>query len=271
VRPLINVHYVNRNDGSTPGRGGVADRLTPGIWKIIAVTVAGAFMAQLSTTMVNVSLSSPGVELHANVSGDPVGDQRLSVGAGPDAAAKRLAGRTHRRQGAVSVVLLRFHALLGPMRHRLVCKCTDRIPNSARLERRADGTDDAEDDHARCWDTGHHFLPAERPRRNEATRLVLFLYGSDHLGERVGQIILALSVVLLAMFFMVAIRKGDRALIDLRLFKGVAILACARFLRGVGLSAVGIPSISAAYASVKKRDLPMATTSLNILQRLGGR
>jgi hypothetical protein len=91
------------------------------------------------------------------------------------------------------------------------------------------------------------------------------------LGERVGQIILALSVVLLAMFFMVAIRKGDRALIDLRLFKGVAILACARFLRGVGLSAVGIPSISAAYASVKKRDLPMATTSLNIVQRLGGR
>jgi hypothetical protein len=33
---------------------------------------------------------------------------------------------------------------------------------------------------------------------------------------------------------------------------------------------VGIPSISAAYASVTKRDLPMATTSLNIVQRLGG-
>jgi hypothetical protein len=33
---------------------------------------------------------------------------------------------------------------------------------------------------------------------------------------------------------------------------------------------VGIPSISAAYTSVKKRDLPMATTSLNIVQRLGG-
>jgi hypothetical protein len=41
-------------------------------------------------------------------------------------------------------------------------------------------------------------------------------------------------------------------------------------VRGVGLSAVGIPSISAAYASVKRRDLPMATTSLNIVQRLGG-
>jgi putative transposase len=33
---------------------------------------------------------------------------------------------------------------------------------------------------------------------------------------------------------------------------------------------VGIPSISAAYASVKRRNLPMATTSLNIVQRLGG-
>jgi MFS family permease len=50
----------------------------------------------------------------------------------------------------------------------------------------------------------------------------------------------------------------------------VAVLACTLFLRGAGLSAVGIPSISAAYASVNKRDLPMATTSLNIVQRLGG-
>jgi MFS family permease len=193
--------------------------------------------------------------------------------------------------------------------------------------------------------------------------LVLFLYGSDHMGERIGQITVALSVVLLAMFFKVAIRKGDRALIDLRLFKGktffestvttfisngvsfagqmlipiylidacgrspsatgwllaplgvgmicsypwmgaltqrfgirklsaggaflalagtlplvwlashglsVAVLACALFVRGVGLSAVGIPYISAAYASVQRRDLPMATTSLNIVQRLGG-
>jgi MFS family permease len=50
----------------------------------------------------------------------------------------------------------------------------------------------------------------------------------------------------------------------------VAVLACTLFVRGVGLSAVGIPSISAAYTSVKRRDLPMATTSLNIVQRLGG-
>jgi len=193
--------------------------------------------------------------------------------------------------------------------------------------------------------------------------LAIVLYGSEHMGERIGQITVALSVVLLAMFFTVAIRKGDRALIDLQLFKGktfaaatvaqfmsngisfagqmlipiylidacgrspsatgwllaplgmgmicsypwmgaltqrfgirklsaggaflalagtlplvwlaghgliVAVLACTLFVRGVGLSAVGIPSISAAYTSVKKRDLPMATTSLNIVQRLGG-
>src|ERR1700728_1773103 len=49
--------------------------------------------------------------------------------------------------------------------------------------------------------------------------LVLFLYGSDHMGERIGQITLALSVALLAMFFKVAVRKGHRALIDLQLFK----------------------------------------------------
>jgi EmrB/QacA subfamily drug resistance transporter len=193
--------------------------------------------------------------------------------------------------------------------------------------------------------------------------LVLFLYGSDHLNERIGLVALIVSMVLLAFFFRMAVRKGDRALIDLQLFKSktfsasagtqfmsngisfagqmlipifliracgkspsatgwllaplgigmicsypwmgaltqrfgirkvsaggallaflgtlpflylashglvLAVVACALFVRGVGLSAVGIPSISAAYASVRRQDLPMATTSLNIVQRLGG-
>ncbi len=39
--------HNNRNDGATPGGGDEPDRLGPGIWKIIAVTVAGAFMTQL--------------------------------------------------------------------------------------------------------------------------------------------------------------------------------------------------------------------------------
>lgn len=193
--------------------------------------------------------------------------------------------------------------------------------------------------------------------------LVLFLYGSDHLGQRTGLTTLLISIVLLAAFFRMAIRKGDKALIDVQLFSrktfsasattqfmsngisfagqmlipiyliraggqspsatgwllaplGVGmlcsypwigaltqrfgirkvsaggaflafaatlpfiwlashglvltVLAGALFVRGIGLSAVGIPSISAAYASVRKQDLPMATTSLNIVQRLGG-
>lgn len=49
-----------------------------------------------------------------------------------------------------------------------------------------------------------------------------------------------------------------------------ALLAASLFVRGAGLGAIAIPSVTAAYASVKKQDLPMATTSLNILQRLGG-
>jgi EmrB/QacA subfamily drug resistance transporter len=193
--------------------------------------------------------------------------------------------------------------------------------------------------------------------------LVLFLYGSDHLGEHSGVVALIASLVLLAVFFRTAVRKGDRSLIDLRLFKGKVfsaavvtqfmsngiafagqmlipifliracgrspsatglllaplglgmlccypwmgtltkrfgirkvsaggallafagtapflylaghglapiVLASALFVRGVGLSAIGVPSISAAYASVARQDLPMATTALNIVQRLGG-
>ncbi len=50
----------------------------------------------------------------------------------------------------------------------------------------------------------------------------------------------------------------------------IFILTSALFLRGMGMSAVGLPSMTAAYASVNRRELPMATTSLNIVQRLGG-
>ncbi|MCK9918424.1 DHA2 family efflux MFS transporter permease subunit [Microbacteriaceae bacterium K1510] len=53
---------------------------------------------------------------------------------------------------------------------------------------------------------------------------------------------------------------------------GLAYLltAGALFVRGMGLSCIGIPSISAAYAFVKRDDLPMATTTLNIVMRTGG-
>lgn len=42
------------------------------------------------------------------------------------------------------------------------------------------------------------------------------------------------------------------------------------FLRSAGQGAIGIPTISAAYASVPKEKLSFATTAVNIVQRLGG-
>lgn len=193
--------------------------------------------------------------------------------------------------------------------------------------------------------------------------LVLFLYGSERLDGMTGRVIFAASIVMMAVFLWTARRKGDDALIDLRLFKGKVfsaaamtqflsngvmfagqmlvpaflIQACGRtpgemgwmlaplglgmmvanpwmgaltdrfgirrvsaggalmtlaattlllylavrgldlfvlipalFFRGMGQGAVGLPSMTAAYASVRRRELPMATTSLNIVQRLGG-
>jgi MFS family permease len=50
----------------------------------------------------------------------------------------------------------------------------------------------------------------------------------------------------------------------------IAVLAASLFVRGVGASAIGIPSITSGYASVARQDLPMATTAMNIVQRLGG-
>jgi EmrB/QacA subfamily drug resistance transporter len=193
--------------------------------------------------------------------------------------------------------------------------------------------------------------------------LVLFLYGSDHLGERIGVVALAVSIIMFALFYRTARAKGDAALIDLRLLEGkafsasiaamfmvngiafagqmlipiylvracglspsrtgwllaplglgmmctypfmgrltkrfgirklaacgallalagtlplvflaqhglvVTVLAASLFIRGVGVSAIGIPSITSGYASVARQDLPMATTAMNIVQRLGG-
>ena len=42
------------------------------------------------------------------------------------------------------------------------------------------------------------------------------------------------------------------------------------FLRSAGQGAIGIPTISAAYASVPKEKLSFATTAVNIVQRIGG-
>jgi EmrB/QacA subfamily drug resistance transporter len=193
--------------------------------------------------------------------------------------------------------------------------------------------------------------------------LVLFLYGSDHLDNRIGYTALVASLVMFVLFYRTARRKGDAALIDLRLLKGkgfsasitamfmvngiafagqmlipiylaracglspshagwllaplgigmmctypfmglltrrfgvrklaacgallalagtlpliflayhglvISILVASLFMRGVGVSAIGIPAMTSGYASVARADLPMATTAMNIVQRLGG-
>ncbi len=193
--------------------------------------------------------------------------------------------------------------------------------------------------------------------------LVLFLYGSERLHQTAGRVLLAGGIAMMAAFLWTARRKGDNALIDLRLFRGKVfsvaavtqflsnggmfagqmlipaflIQACGRtpgemgwmlaplgvgmmltnpfmgmltdkfgirgvsaggalltliatlpmvflavhgltlwvllpalLLRGMGMSGVGLPSLTAAYASVRRQQMPMATTSLNIVQRLGG-
>jgi EmrB/QacA subfamily drug resistance transporter len=48
------------------------------------------------------------------------------------------------------------------------------------------------------------------------------------------------------------------------------IFVVSLLLRGMGQSAIGVPSLSAAYSGVPKQEIPMATTALNIVQRLGG-
>jgi EmrB/QacA subfamily drug resistance transporter len=47
------------------------------------------------------------------------------------------------------------------------------------------------------------------------------------------------------------------------------VMACL-FARGIGQGATGIPAIAAAYASVTRDKLGLATTAVNIVQRLGG-
>jgi EmrB/QacA subfamily drug resistance transporter len=47
-------------------------------------------------------------------------------------------------------------------------------------------------------------------------------------------------------------------------------LCLAIFVRGAGLGAIGIPSIAVAYSAIPREKIPMATTAINIVQRLGG-
>jgi EmrB/QacA subfamily drug resistance transporter len=42
------------------------------------------------------------------------------------------------------------------------------------------------------------------------------------------------------------------------------------FVRGAGLGCIGLPSIAVAYAAIPRETIPVATTAINLVQRLGG-
>ena len=50
----------------------------------------------------------------------------------------------------------------------------------------------------------------------------------------------------------------------------VAVLSVAMFLRGMGIGFAFMPAMAAAFASLKRSELPHATPQLNVLQRVGG-
>jgi MFS family permease len=84
------------------------------------------------------------------------------------------------------------------------------------------------------------------------------------LAERLGIRMLAASGALLALL--------GTAPFMFFAWQGIATwaLILSLFFRGLGLGAIGVPTVSAAFAPVPRRELPMATTALNIVQRLGG-
>jgi EmrB/QacA subfamily drug resistance transporter len=49
-----------------------------------------------------------------------------------------------------------------------------------------------------------------------------------------------------------------------------ALLAGSLWVRGLGLGSTMMPAMAAAYASLQHREIPRATTSINIIQRVGG-
>jgi EmrB/QacA subfamily drug resistance transporter len=400
-----------------------ADRLGPGVWKVVCVAAIGSFMAQIDATVVNVSLASLAADLHVKLSAiqwvtsgyllalalmlplngwlvDRIGAKalylwcftaftlssalcglawsansliafRILQGMSGGLLAPmaqmmiaRVAGKHMAQVVSVAALPVLLAPLLGPVLAGAILQFASwrwlfliNVPVGVVALTLAAA-----------------FLPNDRaetrPRSLDiiglallSPGLVLFLYGSDHLGERIGVAALAVSIVLFALFYRTARAKGDAALIDLRLLKSkvfsasvaamfmvngiafagqmlipiylvracdlspsrtgllmaplglgmlctyplmgrltkrfgirklaasgallswvgtvplmflaqhgliVSILAASLFLRGVGASAIGIPSITSGYASVAREDLPMATTAMNIVQRLGG-
>jgi EmrB/QacA subfamily drug resistance transporter len=84
--------------------------------------------------------------------------------------------------------------------------------------------------------------------------------------ERVGWLLAPAGIAMVFVYptmGFITDRFGCRAVVGAGVELGV-------LLRSAGQGAIGIPTVSAAYASVPKEKLSSATTAVNIVQRLGG-
>jgi EmrB/QacA subfamily drug resistance transporter len=410
-------------DAALPGNDDQADRLDPGVWKVVCVAAIGSFMALLDATVVNVSLASLAADLKVSLSTiqwvtsgyllalalmlplngwlvDRIGAKALYLWCfAAFTLSSTLCGLAWSANSLIVFRILQGMSggLLAPMTQMMIARAAGKhmarvlgiaalpvllapllgpVIAGAILQ-------------FASWRwlflinlpvgvlalaLAAAFLPNDReetkPRGLDllglaliSPGLVLFLYSSDHLSERIGVVALTVSIIMFALFYHTARTKGDAALIDLRLLKGkvfsasiaamfmlngvsfagqmlipiylvracglspsqtgwllaplglgmmctypfmgyltkrfgirklaacgallalagtlplvflaqhglvVAVLAASLFVRGVGVSAIGVPSITSGYASVARQDLPMATTAMNIVQRLGG-
>jgi EmrB/QacA subfamily drug resistance transporter len=410
-------------DAALPGNDDQADRLDPGVWKVVCVPAIGSFMALLDATVVNVSLASLAADLKVSLSTiqwvtsgyllalalmlplngwlvDRIGAKALYLWCfAAFTLSSTLCGLAWSANSLIVFRILQGMSggLLAPMTQMMIARAAGKhmarvlgiaalpvllapllgpVIAGAILQ-------------FASWRwlflinlpvgvlalaLAAAFLPNDReetkPRGLDllglaliSPGLVLFLYSSDHLSERIGVVALTVSIIMFALFYRTARTKGDAALIDLRLLKGkgfsasiaamfllngvsfagqmlipiylvracglspsqtgwllaplglgmmctypfmgyltkrfgirklaacgallalagtlplvflaqhglvVTVLAASLFIRGVGVSAIGVPSITSGYASVARQDLPMATTAMNIVQRLGG-
>src|SRR5580704_1183094 len=84
---------------------------------------------------------------------DPVGDERIPAGAGPDAAAERLAGGPHRCQATVPMVLCDLYVVVRAMPSRVVIGVLGGVSRAAGYERWTAGANGADDARSRCGQT----------------------------------------------------------------------------------------------------------------------
>ncbi|MCU1483251.1 MAG: drug resistance transporter, EmrB/QacA subfamily, partial [Subtercola sp.] len=257
-----------------------ADRLAPGVWKIVCVAAIGSFMAQLDATVVNVSLASLAADLHVSLatiqwvtSGyllalalvlplngwlvDRIGARALYLwcfaaftisstlcglawsanslialrvlqglsGGLLAPMAQLMIARAAGKQMAQVVSVAALPVLLAPLLGPVVAGAILRFASWRWLFLINLPVG------ALALALAAAFLPGDRketrPRSLDllglcllSPGLVLFLYGADHFGERIGVAALGGCVVAFALFYRTARARGDAALIDLRLFKG---------------------------------------------------